>query len=82
MKGKNKPMQEQEDVPEPYMELWKIAILMIGFSFITLVGTLAVIRTPAYAVDALGNPLLYLGFGFFMMVALAAFFYQNRANLP
>lgn len=75
-------MKDTEDVPEPYMELWKIAILMIAFSFITLIGTLAVIRTPAYAIDALGNPLLYLGFGFLMTIALAGFFYQNRANLP
>lgn len=75
-------MQEQEDVPEPYMELWKIAILLVAFSFITLVGTLAVIYSPAYAIDALGNPLLYLGFGFLMTIALAGFFYQNRANLP
>jgi hypothetical protein len=70
------------DVPELYIALWKIAVLIVVFSFLTLIGTLAVVRTPAYAFAALGNPLLYLAFAFFMTIALGAFFYRNRANLP
>jgi|GEM_PF-1194910 hypothetical protein len=75
-------MPERDDVPEPYIALWKIAVLIVVCSFGALVGTLALVRTPTYALAALGNPLLYVGFAFFVTIALTGFFYQNRANLP
>ena len=72
---------DDEEVPEPYIPLWQIAVLIVVCSFLALAATLALVRTPAYALAALGNPLLYVGFAFFVTIALGAFLYQNRANL-
>jgi len=75
------PEHHHDGVPEPYLPLWQIAVLIIVCSFLALAATLALVRTPAYALAALGNPLLYVGFAFFVTIALGAFLYQNRANL-
>lgn len=75
-------MSGEESVPEPYLPLWQIATLIVMTCFLTALGVAALARSPRYAANLLGNTGFYLFFAFFMAVALGAFFYQNRANLP
>lgn len=74
-------MTAEESVPEPYLPLWQIAVLIVATCFLTALGVAAVGRSPAYAASLVGDPGFYLVFGFLMSVALGAFFYVNRANL-
>lgn len=73
---------DHDEVLDPYLPLWQVAVVIVVFSFLALIATLALVRTPAYALAVLGNPLLYLGFAVVMTIALGAFFVQNRASLP
>lgn len=74
-------MTAEESVPEPYLPLLQIAVLVVATCFLTALGVAAVARSPEYAARLLGNPGFYLFFGFAMSIALGWFFHVNRANL-
>ena len=73
-------MTDGESIPEPYLPLRGIAVLIVATSLLTALGVLALARSPAYAASRLRDPAFLLFFGFFMSIALGAFCYQNRAN--
>jgi hypothetical protein len=49
--------------------------------FLTALGVVALVRSPAYPAILVGNPGFYQVFGLVMSVVLGAFLYANRANL-
>lgn len=74
-------MTGEDAVPEPYLPLWQIAVLIVVSCFLTALGGLALVRSPRYAASQVTDPGFLLFFGFFMSIALGVLFYQNRANL-
>jgi len=73
-------MTGEESVPEPYLSLWQVAVLIGVTCFLAALSTVVLVRLPSYAMGLLVTPGLLLSFRFCTTVALGAIFYQYGAS--